>query len=196
MTLATVLDRVDIIDGLRDLIAELRTAGEVAGIRLVGGAALALRHFDRGTTQDLDSMHIQPGSDSAVAAAAARVAERRGWGPAWLNFAVERADAIPTLGRRAVEWESIYDHDGIVIQVAAKEAMLAMKLRANRPGRDTNDIRQLLRLCEITTLDEAEDLYEDFYPGDSLTDRAIGMVMRILDAGLPHEVPSPGPINL
>ena len=194
--MATVLDRGAIIDGLRDLIAELRAAGEVAGIRLVGGAALALRYFDRGTTQDLDCLHIQPGTDKAVAAAAARVADRRGWNASWLNFAVEQADAVPAFGRRTVEWESIYDHDGIVIQVAAKEAMLAMKLRANRPGRDTNDIRQLLRLCAITTLDEAEELYEDFYPGDLLTDRALDMVTRILDAGLPDEVPSPGPINL
>ncbi|GAA2975833.1 hypothetical protein JOD63_000545 [Microbacterium terrae] len=77
--MATVLDRDSIIDGLRDLIAELRDAGEVAGIRLVGGAALALRYFDRATTQELD-------------------------------------------------------HDGIAIDVAAKDAMLAMKLRANRAG--------------------------------------------------------------
>lgn len=38
---------------------------------------------------------------------------------------------------REVEWEAIFDEDGIVIEVAAKEALLAMKLRANRPGRDT-----------------------------------------------------------
>ncbi|WP_448655905.1 hypothetical protein [Microbacterium lacticum] len=55
--MATVLDRADMIGGFRDLVAELRTAGEVARIRLVGGAALALRYFDRGTTQDLDSLH-------------------------------------------------------------------------------------------------------------------------------------------
>ena len=54
----------------------------------------------------------------------------------------------------------------------------------------------LLKLCAITTLDEAEELYEDFYPGDLLTERAIDMVTRILDAGLPPEVPSPGPIDL
>ena len=35
---ATALDRGDIIVGLRELVAELRDAGEVAGIRLVGGA--------------------------------------------------------------------------------------------------------------------------------------------------------------
>jgi len=192
----TSLDRDDIIGGLRELIAELRAANEVAGIRLVGGAALALRYFDRGTTQDLDSLHIKPGSDEAVAAAAARVADTRGWDPTWLNFAVEQADALPTFGRRAVEWDTIYEQDGIVVQVASKETLLAMKLRANRPGRDTNDIRQLLSLCEIETLEAAEELYEDFYPGDGLTDRAVGMVQRILDGGLPAQVPSPGRIDL
>lgn len=194
--MATSLDRSDIIGALRELISELRSAGEVAGIRIVGGAALALLYFDRGTTQDLDSLHIQPGSDEAVAAAATRVAAQHGWDPLWLNFAVERADAIPTFGRRAVEWETVFDAEGIVIQVAAKEALLAMKLRANRPGRDTNDIRQLLALCEINTLADAEDLYEDFYPGDSLTDRAVGMVERILAAGLPSSVASPAPFVL
>ena len=194
--MATSLGRSDIIGALRELISELRSAGEVAGIRIVGGAALALLYFERETTQDLDSLHIQPGSDEAVAAAATRVAVQHGWDPLWLNFAVERADAIPTFGRRAVEWETVFDADGIVIQVAAKEALLAMKLRANRPGRDTNDIRQLLALCEINTLADAEDLYEDFYPGDSLTDRAVGMVERILAAGLPSSVASPAPLVL
>lgn len=54
------LDRDDIISGLRDLVGELHTAGEVAGIRLVGGAALVIRYFDRRSTGDLDSLHIHP----------------------------------------------------------------------------------------------------------------------------------------
>jgi hypothetical protein len=141
--MATALNREDIVTGFRELIAELRATGEVAGIKLVGGAALALRYFDRGTTQDLDALHVRPGSDAAVSAAAARVAFRHDWDPAWLNFAVTKADALPALGR-AVEWESIYDENGIVIEVASKESLLAMKLRANRPGRDTRDIRFLL----------------------------------------------------
>ena len=43
----TALERNEIITGLRELVTELRAAGVVAGIRLVGGAALALRYFDR-----------------------------------------------------------------------------------------------------------------------------------------------------
>lgn len=189
--MATSLDRDDIIAGLRDLIAELRNAEEVAGIRLVGGAALALRYFDRGTTQDLDTLHIRPGSDAAVAAAAGRVAQRRDWDPSWLNFEVTRADAVPTLGR-AVEWEALYDRDGIVIEVASKEALLAMKLRANRPGRDTRDIRLLMGLCGIGTQSAAEALYEEFYPGDELSDRAIQMLGAILTDG-PPAAPDPLP---
>jgi hypothetical protein len=189
----TALNRDDIITGLRELIAELREAGEDAGIRLVGGAALALRYFDRGVTQDLDAIHVRPGNDEAVAAAAARVARRHDWDSAWLNFAVTRADALPTLGR-AVEWETLYSRDGISIQVASKEALLAMKLRANRPGRDTRDIRLLMALCEIVTLQEAEDLYEEFYPGDGLTSRAVSIVTAILDDGTNEVPPSPGEI--
>ncbi|MEW1974462.1 hypothetical protein [Microbacterium profundi] len=164
--MADALDRDDIITGLRELVGELHAAGEVAGIRLVGGAALAIRYFDRRTTGDLGSLHVQPGSDDAVLAAASRVGERRGWSAGWFNFAVEQ------------------------------DALLAMKLRANRPGRDVNDMRQLLALCGVTTLEDAEAHYDDFYPGDGLTDRAIGMVQRILEGGLPTEVPSPGPIDL
>lgn len=187
--MATSLERDDIIAGLRDLVEELRRAGEVAGIRLVGGAALALCYFDRGVTHDVDSLHISPGSDDAVTTAAAKVADRHDWDASWLNFSVTRTDALPTLGR-AVAWETLHDRHGVIIQVAAKEALLAMKLRANRPGRDTRDIRMLLALCGIDTLVAAESMYEDFYPGDGLSDRAIQMVEAILASG-PLAVPSP-----
>jgi len=124
--------------------------------------------------------------------AAARVAQRHDWDPAWINFEVTRADALPTLGR-AVEWHTIYDRDDIVIQVASQEALLAMKLRANRPGRDTRDIRMLLSLCEISTLGEAEDFYEEFYPSDGLDDRAISIVTAILAEGA---LEKPRPLGL
>lgn len=192
----TTFTRDDILSGLRDLIAELHAAGEAAGIRLVGGAALAIRYFDRRTTNDLDALHVQPGSDDVILAAAARVGARRGWDAGWFNFAVERTDSFPSFGRRIVEWETIYDEDGVLVQVAAEDALLAMKLRANRPGRDVDDIRRLLALSGTTTLDDAEELYEDFYPGDTLTDRAVGIVERILATGLPIDVPPPGPIDL
>jgi len=74
--------------------------------------------------------------------------------------------------------------------------MLAMKLRANRPGRDTRDIRLLLALCQVHTLEDAEELYEEFYPGDALVPRAEKIVNAILNGEPTPAPPSPGPINI
>lgn len=71
-----------------------------------------------------------------------------------------------------------------------------MKLCANRPGRDTRDIRLLLSLCEIGTLDEAEDFYEEFYPDDSLDPRGETMVTAILAEGALEKPTSPGDADL
>jgi hypothetical protein len=142
----------------------------------VGGAALSLSYFERDVTQDIDVMNVQGGDNEAVAEAARSVASRLDLNDNWLNFEVTRIDALPTLGRE-VEWHTIFSSAEITIQVASPEALLAMKLRANRPGRDVNDIRALLALVGIIDVASAETLYESFYPGDALPDRAI----QILD---------------
>lgn len=97
---------------------------------------------------------------------------------------------------RPVRWESIYDDGLVTIEVAPADALLAMKLRANRPGRDTDDIRKLLAICGIETVEAADALFGEFYPGDSLSERAWGMVERILAAGLIERPASPGPIDI
>ena len=191
----TLFNREDLIGALRDLVDELRVMDQPVGLRLVGGGALALRYFDRDTTRDLDAFHVQPGTDTAVASAARSVAQRRGWDEDWLNFEVNNTAAEPMWGK-AVEWETIFEADGIIIQVASAEALLVMKLRANRPGRDTDDIRQLLALCGIDAVQAADALYESHYPGEGLPQRAWEMVIRILAAG-PLSKPDPvGPIEI
>jgi hypothetical protein len=190
-----LFDRDDLIGALRDLVSELRAAGEPIGLRLVGGGALALRYFERASTRDVDVFHARPGTDEAVAAAARAVAQRRGWDEDWLNFEVTKTAAEPQWGK-AVEWETIFDESGIAIQVASAEALLVMKLRANRPGRDTDDIRRLLALCDINTVEDADELYEDYYPGESLPARAWEMVVRILSGGPLAKPEPPGPVEL
>jgi hypothetical protein len=45
--------------GLRQLVARLHAAGgDRAGVRIVGGAALALRHFERESTVGIDAHPI------------------------------------------------------------------------------------------------------------------------------------------
>lgn len=191
----TLFDRAGLIEALRDLVAELRATGQSAGLRLVGGAALALRYFERESTRDLDAFHVQYGTDEAVASAARAVAIRRGWDEDWFNFAVNNTAAEPSWGR-AVAWETIFEADGIIIQVASAEALLAMKLRANRPGRDTDDIRQLLALCEVNSVQAADALYDSYYPGEALPQRAWDMAENILKAGPLSRPPPLGPIEI
>lgn len=189
-----VLGRDDIIAALRDLVEELVASGDRVGIRLVGGAAIALRHFERASTSDLDATGVTSRDDRAVAEAAARVAERRGWPKDWLNFEVDQLGATPWIGRPA-EWEKLYDANGVVIEVASAETLLAMKLRAGRPGRDVDDIRRLLHFCEVGTIDAAEDLYKEYYPGDNLSARTRGIVERILEEASPPALHAVDPIR-
>jgi hypothetical protein len=170
------LNRADLLEALQELIHALRARNVSGEIRIVGGAALSLSYFERDVTQDIDVMNVQGGENEAVAEAARSVASRLDLNDNWLNFEVTRIDALPTLGRE-VEWHTIFSSAEITIQVASAETLLAMKLRANRPGRDVNDIRALLALVGITDVASAETLYESFYPGDVLPDRAV----QILD---------------
>jgi hypothetical protein len=170
------LTRADLLEALQELIRELRARNVSGEIRIVGGAALSLSYFERDVTQDIDLMNVRGGDNEAVAEAARSVASRLDLNDNWLNFEVTQSDALPTLGRE-VEWHTIFSSAQITIQVASAQALLAMKLRANRPGRDVNDIRALLALVGIADVASAETLYESFYPGDALPDRAI----QILD---------------
>ena len=51
-----LLDRDDLISGLRELVAEIHAAGSPVGLRIVGGGAIVLRHFDRRLTVDIDAV--------------------------------------------------------------------------------------------------------------------------------------------
>ncbi|WP_353828122.1 DUF6036 family nucleotidyltransferase [Agromyces sp. SYSU T0242] len=177
----TRFERDDLVIGLRHLVSALTERGERRGVGIVGGAALALRYFDRESTVDIDAHLI--GDHEVVLEAGRAIAEANGWPDDWLND--QAAGFIPSYGRRATEWETLYDDGVVVIQVASAEALLAMKLRANRPGRDDSDIANLMVICDIRTVDAAEELYEDFYSGEMLPDRAVRMVTRIIEVGLP-----------
>lgn len=187
--MTTRFDRDGLIDGLRQLVAKLHGSDGPTGVRIIGGAALALRYFERESTVDIDARPI--GDVERVLAAGRAIAAVNGWPEDWLN--AQASGFIPDYGTSATEWNTLHDDGTVVIQVASAEAMLVMKLRANRPGRDERDIANLLAICDVTTLDDAETLYGSYYPADLLPDRAVRMVERILQVGLPATPTAPPP---
>jgi len=174
------LDRDDLVSGLAEVLRRARLAGIVGvSIRIVGGAALRLSYFDRAMTADIDA-RIEP--IDPLLPLVREIAAERGWPEDWLN---DRASQfIPHLGR-TVEWQSLHYDESVSISVAPIDALLAMKLAAARPGRDTDDIAKLLRLTNIADIDAAEELFEAFYPGDALPDRTVRLLARIYERGLP-----------
>ncbi len=54
--MATLLDRDDVELLLRELAQRLHTVGITAGIRVIGGAAIALMNSDRRSTADIDAV--------------------------------------------------------------------------------------------------------------------------------------------
>jgi hypothetical protein len=181
------LDRNALMASLSELVAALRLRGITGRMQIFGGAALALCHFDRGTTVDIDA---RLRFDADVQESVALIAERRGWGSDWLND--DGAFFIPAYGRD-VEWIEIFVGDGLVVEIASAEALLAMKLHAGRPGRDGRDISRLMVICGLSSLSELEDLHEAYYPGDDLSAQAERLVTRILDVGLPERPDTPPP---
>lgn len=173
------LDRDDLIRGINAVIAKLRDVGEPAGIRIVGGAALALRYFDRRTTSDID---VQLHPEGPTLRAAVEVANEEGWPDNWLN---SNATMFMPLYSAGLDWEVIYTDESITVSVASPHALLAMKINASRPGRDVQDIANLLAICNILNIGDAEELMDKYYPGDGLSEKALRLLNPIFEQGLP-----------
>lgn len=173
------LDRDDMIDGLRDVVTRLHQRGSSASIRIIGGAAMLLRYdADRRVTPDIDArIH----SDDDVDAIARDISDARGWPHDWLNA---KASTFIPLAAEPL-WEPLYDDDSVSIWVASPGSLLAMKLRAARPARDTDDIATLLAILSIDNVEEAERLFEHYFPGELPPDRAYGLLEAIMAVGLP-----------
>jgi hypothetical protein len=150
----------DIRSLLSDLADVLTAEGVEAKVTLVGGAALALAHYDRHGTVDVDAL-IYPAEE--VQRAAREVARLRGLRPDWLNNAAQAFLPVADFGEDPV----FVDRYGtLIVDVATPRTLLAMKLRASRPAKDKDDIAVLLRACDIHSVEEAGRHLELFYGGE------------------------------
>jgi hypothetical protein len=135
---------------------------------------VALMNPARTSTEDVDAFLGLPAVD------ATDVLERiqREWGldDGWFNF---KAQGLlpPVAGADAFQaWLTVGD---VTLFIATAPALLAMKLRAAR-GKDQPDIAFLLQACGITSVDDAEGIFEEFYPGDLLSPTAVARVQAAL----------------
>jgi hypothetical protein len=187
----TTLSRDGIIAGLKDVIRALRLGGHRGRMGIVGGAAIALTlNADRRATRDVDGP-LAPAD--VFRSAAAQIADQRGWAVDWLNDSA--AQFLPNGFGRSAEWVTIHDDDGVCVEVASPETLLAMKLYAaeKRYLREADDLAVLLHATKIETVDDAEHLYGEFYPGDQFSVRLFELVEAVLAAPFAGSPPPPFP---
>lgn len=162
----------EILELLHELGRQLDADGVRGELFLVGGAAMALAYSTRRSTADLDAV-FEP--KATICAAAARIADQRYLPRTWLNDAVKGFLPGPDPNAKV-----LLDVTGLRVTVASPRYLLAMKLLASRIERDEDDLRLLLAVCGITSVDEALALVADLYGSRPIEPRVGYLVSEIL----------------
>ena len=168
-----LLDPADVRRILTALVEELALQDGVGSVFVIGGAAMSLLHDERRSTTDIDGWIV---STADVASVVRRVQARWGLEDDW--FSAHAQGLLPPIAG-AEMFAPMHSVGGVTLYVAEPRALLAMKLFAAR-AKDQDDIEFLVRHCGIGDLPAAERLFEQFYPGEGLSDRAIARVRAAL----------------
>ena len=86
----------------------------------------------------------------------------------WINDAAKAF--VPFVGLD--EWHEIFHEGRVAVCVGSVEMLLAMKLRANRGRRDTDDIEFLLEQCAVASIEQAEEIYGRYHAQELLSPSA------------------------
>lgn len=137
---------------------ELRNAGTVGEVFLVGGAVMCMAYDTRPSTRDVDAL-FRPAEK--VREAAARAAVKAGIDAHWLN------DGAKGFMSAEGEYAPFLELDHLRVMAAQPEYLLAMKCLAMRIGaefHDEEDVRFLLRLLDVRSYDQALAILTKYYP--------------------------------
>ena len=150
---------------LEDLGKKLDAKGLKGKIVMAGGASMCLVHGARPQTHDIDALY---GQKDELEAAAAEIAETRGWPLDWLN------DGIAGFLTFEPPVDFFMDLPGLTVYTVAPECLLAMKLSAARLtenfGKDIDDAHFLGRLMGYTSPEQFLETYGKFFKDEPLSD--------------------------
>lgn len=157
-----LLTRKDILRALERLSEILEAKDVKADLYVIGGAAMTLAYKARPSTRDVDAVFKRK---NEVFKAAAQVAREQGLPDEWLSDAAKKF-----LGRPDRRPLPVLDLPGLRLMAGSAEYLLAMKVLADRHDRDRRDLRFLIRRLRIKSVKEAERLFYEVYPNDTIPD--------------------------
>lgn len=151
---------------IEEFASRLAESNAATGIRVVGGAAVSLHGIVRRPTRDVDAMVMNAGEIAPIVAAMAREFDLD---PDWCNDAA-KAFVMPV---GLEDWIEVHRTGNVVVSVASIDMLIAMKLYANRVSRDWDDLHLLLEAAEITSVEQAQEIYERYHAQDVIPDTAV-----------------------
>ncbi len=192
-------NKLDLNNALRNLLSvpydpltknlitrALRRLGELARaedvtleVSLYGGAVFTLVYGSRDATKDVDAL-VHPAE--VARRLALRVAKELELPEDWLNDQVRLFLAEKEAKRRLKGDEF---GPGLRVSVPTAAYLLALKLRACRPplpgyAGDYGDIRFLLQKMDLHSLLDVEEVFDRFFPRDSLSDAQRDVVQQLI----------------
>ncbi|MGC2174978.1 MAG: DUF6036 family nucleotidyltransferase [Acidimicrobiales bacterium] len=173
--IVALLGRRELLEALGELDEELKILNVRGEVFIVGGAAMAIAYDTRRSTADVDAVFVP---SSEVRTAASRVAERMNLEPDWLNDGAK--SFLPGEDENQI---GVYEGQHLSVAAASPQYLLAMKLMASRVERDQDDIRELYKLCGLTTAEQGLDLLVSYYPSHRILPR----VQFLLQEMFPEE---------
>lgn len=175
-----LLDRESLLELLGALADRLKARSVRASVYVIGGAAISLVFDARRATRDIDAVVLE--GHGPLMEEVQRLGRERGLPGSWLN---EQA-AMYVSRRRDDHKAVVFDHPNLVVAAASPEHLLAMKVQAARAS-DAADVRLLLGVLGIETVDGASSALEAVFPGTMLSDRARLLVEDILGSPPPPD---------
>ena len=166
-----LLDRTGLERAFTALGERLLRRGVTADLFVVGGAAMALAYDAERVTRDVDAMFVPHGIVLEEAQAVADDLALPRW---WLN---EQA-SVYVSGKDDPGKRRVFDHPGLRVMAASPDHLFAMKALAGRT-RDVDDLRSLATLTGITTVEAALEVCADFFPGETIPPRALGVLREL-----------------
>lgn len=183
------LDAATIQALLVDLGDRLGRRGIAADMYVVGGAAIALAYDTRRVTRDVHAVYVPKAEVYSEAVSVAAAHPDLGLPPGWLNDAVK--GFLPSgSDSRAVSRQM---GSGLTLQVASAEHLLALKVSAARVNRDGDDIKLLVGVLGLRSIDAVLDLTVAVLGERRLTAKVALMVTELLQDTLPEH--SPGTVE-
>jgi hypothetical protein len=180
------LTKAEIITALARLAELAQAEGVRLEMTLYGGAVMMLAYDARDMTKDVDAIVHPP---EVARRLVARVAVERGLHDEWLNDDVKQF--VSTMeAKNELPLEGV-SGAGLRITKPTAKYLLAMKVMAARlplPGHpgDFDDIKVLLRLTRLQTVDRVEQVVNLFFP-DTVLPKPTRVVLTSILTQLSNE---------